>query len=103
MKRRDFVVSSALGALALKGGKLSAESLTAQPPNRSTAAATRKILIAGGGFNTAFIKYMAELTGKPKAKILYLPTASADRPGNFMEQCKALTNVEPSIQNSFIS
>ncbi|MSR06502.1 MAG: hypothetical protein EXR93_05470 [Gemmatimonadetes bacterium] len=45
---------------------------------------------------------MAELTGKPRPKILYLPTASADRPGTFMENCKDL-DVEPSIQNSFIS
>ena len=40
--------------------------------------ATRKILIAGGNYNTSFIRYMAELTGKQRPKILYLPTASAD-------------------------
>ena len=46
----------------------------ARPP------ATRKILIAGGNFNTPFIRYMAELTGKPRPRLLYLPTASADSP-----------------------
>ena len=41
-------------------------------------AATRKILIAGGGYGTPFIRYMAELTGKARPRICYLPTASAD-------------------------
>lgn len=43
-------------------------------------AATRKILIAGGGFTTVFIRYIAELTGKPRPRICYLPTAAADSP-----------------------
>jgi peptidase E len=76
--------------------------LPAAGPPRRTGAATRKILIAGGGFGTAYLRYMAQLTGKPRPKILYLPTASADRPGNFMRNCEGL-DVEPSIQNSFIS
>ena len=46
---------------------------------RAAPSPTRKILIAGGGYNTAFIRYMAQLTGKPRPKLLYLPTASADR------------------------
>ena len=64
----------------------------------------RKILIAGGRFRTAFIRYMAELTGKQRPKLLYLPTASADSPegiANWFEYCKPL-NVEASAQKSFI-
>ena len=105
MKRRDFLVSSALGALGLQAGKLPLDRLelgATAVPGSGVAAAGRKILIAGGGFNTGFIKYMAQLTGKPRPRILYLPTASADKPGNFLENCKGL-DVEPSIQNSFIS
>ena len=45
---------------------------------------TRKILIAGGGFGTAFIRYMAQLTGKPRPKLCYLPTASADSPAGII-------------------
>lgn len=101
MKRRTFVVSSALGAVGLSTGKVELTGLMPAAP-RAGSAATRKILIAGGGFNTVFIKYMAQLTGKTKPKILYLPTASADRPGNFLKNCEGL-DVEPSIQNSFIS
>src|SRR6185503_14366331 len=100
--RRDFVKTSALGAIGLNAGNLSLDPLGRAKAPAPAAAGTRKILIAGGGFNKAFIKYMAELTGKTKPKILYLPTASADRPGTFMENCKEL-NVEPSIQNSFIA
>ena len=67
--------------------------------------ATRKILIAGGGFGTAFIRYMAELTGKPRPKLCYLPTASADSPDGIITWFKncAPLNVEPSVQESFIA
>lgn len=47
---------------------------------------------------------MAELTGKTRPKILYLPTASADSPTaivNFYTACAPL-DVEPSVQPSFI-
>jgi peptidase E len=66
--------------------------------------ATRKILIAGGGFRTKFIGYMAQLTGKTRPRICYLPTASADSPAgslSFYQSCAPL-NVEPFVQNSFI-
>jgi dipeptidase E len=103
MKRREFVMSSALASLGLLWGDAlaSAETIT----KWATRAATRKILIAGGGYGTGFIRYMAELTGKPRPKILYLPTAQADREsGNiaFFENCAPL-NVEPSVQASFIN
>jgi peptidase E len=65
----------------------------------------RKILIAGGGYGTAFIRYMAELTGKARPRLLYLPTASADSPQGIIrwyENCAPL-DVEPSHQESFIS
>jgi peptidase E len=69
------------------------------------ASATRKILIAGGGYGTAFIRYMAQLTGKPRPKLLYLPTASADSPQGIIawfRSCAPL-NVEASVQESFIA
>jgi peptidase E len=65
----------------------------------------RKILIAGGGFGTGFIRYMAELTGKPRPRLCYLPTASADATDgiiNWYRNCAPL-NVEPSVQVSFIA
>jgi dipeptidase E len=83
MNRRAFLTTSIIGA----------------------STATRKILIAGGGFNTAFIRYMAELTGKPRPKLLYLPTASGDSPQGIIawyQNCAPLT-VEPSHQVSFIA
>ena len=101
MKRREFVVRSAVGSVALGAGHL--PFTEAKPPTLNTAA-TRKILIAGGGFNTPFIKYMATLTGKPRPKLVYLPTASADNAYGtvtWFENCAPL-NVEPSVQNSFI-
>jgi dipeptidase E len=100
MKRRDFVFSSALGALALHAGWFPDLSATGR-----ARIATRKILIAGGGYGTAFIRYMAELTGKRRPKLLYLPTASADSPSGIItwfRNCAPL-DVEPSVQESFIA
>ena len=98
MERREFILRSALGSIALGAGKV--PFLGASSP-----IATRKILIAGGGFNTPFIRYMAQLTGKPRPKLLYFPTASADSATGavtWFENCSTL-NVEPSVQNSFIA
>lgn len=77
----------------------------ASSPVRTAGQATRKILIAGGGFRTPFIRYLAELTGKERPRLCYLPTASADRPDGIIrwyQDCAPL-NVEPSHQESFIS
>ena len=49
--------------------------MTAATPVGTAPQPTARILIAGGGFNRTFIKYMAELTGKPRPRICYLPTA----------------------------
>lgn len=67
--------------------------------------ATRKILIAGGGFGTGYLRLMAALTGKPRPKICYLPTAVGDRADaiiNFFRNCATL-DVEASVQASFIA
>lgn len=67
---------------------------------------TRKILIAGGGFVSApFIRYMAQLTGKPRPRVCYLPTAVGDRVDaaiNFYKACSTL-DVTPLVQASFIA
>ena len=80
----------------------SAESGPASREGRQT---NRKILIAGGGFGTAFIRYMGELTGNDRPRLCYLPTASADRESGIIrwyENCAPL-DVIPSVQASFIS
>ena len=66
---------------------------------------SRQIVIAGGGFRTSFIRYMAELTGKEQPRICYLPTASADRDSGIIrwyEYCAPLS-VTPFVQESFIN
>jgi dipeptidase E len=111
MQRRQFITSSTLGALGLGIGNLSlggmiAESSAAPMPKSPGGAATRKILIAGGGFvSEAFLRYMASLTGKTRPKLLYLPTASADRPEGIVSwfQTCAKLDVVPSVQATFIS
>ncbi len=106
MKRREFIVSSVVGTVSA-GVAGAARPATAEPAGGAQAAraASRKILIAGGGFNTAFIRYMAELTGKPRPKLLYLPTASADSPSGIISWYKSCAplNVEASHQISFIA
>ena len=102
MERRDFFVSTALGMLGLGAGDLS---LAASQLNTTPQVNNRKILIAGGGFGTKFLRYMASLTGKERPKLCYLPTASADRESGIIrwyENCAPL-NVIPSVQVSFIN
>lgn len=102
MERREFLAASAMGAAALGTDPLSLEALKPRPAGQ---AATRKILIAGGGFGTEFIRYMAELTGKDRPRLCYLPTASADSPYGtirWFQVCAAL-DVVPFVQESFIS
>ena len=102
MERRDFFVSTALGMLGFGVGDLS---LAASQPNTTPQVNNRKILIAGGGFGTKFLRYMASLTGKERPKLCYLPTASADRESGIIrwyENCAPL-NVVPSVQVSFIN
>ena len=101
MKRRKFIVSSALGSMALNSDDL----VSADTESPKAGSDGRKILIAGGGFREAFIRYMADLTGKDRPRICYLPTASADRPSgiiSWFQNCANL-NVVPFVQESFIS
>jgi dipeptidase E len=109
MKRRDFLMSSAAGAV---GAGVTSQPLAAGVStalsNMTTemqGTPTRKILIAGGGFNDAFIRYAAQLTGKPKPRMLYLPTASADSPSGIIAWFRNCANLDvvPLAQESFIA
>jgi peptidase E len=103
MDRREFVVSSALASAALAAGR--APFAGAQTPDGAGSVATRKILIAGGGYGEAFIRYMAQLTGKKRPKLLYLPTASADSATGIISWFRSCAPVdcEPHVQESFIA
>src|SRR3989304_2322982 len=81
------------------------ESIPLMTPDSNAPRPTRKILIAGGGFMTPFLRYMAELTGKPRPRICYLPSAVGDMPVaklNFYGWGAPL-NVEPFVQDVFIA
>ncbi len=102
MKRKDFIVSSTLGTVALGTGKLPLAGMTKDPRPQQQ---TRKILIGGGGFRETFIRYMASLTGKERPRLCYLPTANADSESStigWFQNCAAL-DVVPFVQESFIS
>jgi len=102
MKRKEFLLSSALGTVALGTGQLAMPELGPRAVHQGQ---TRKILIAGGGFGEAFIRYMATLTGKARPRLCYLPTASADSESGtirWFQNCAAL-HVIPFVQESFIS
>lgn len=107
MKRRDFLVSSALGSVAI-GANLSLSDIGAAVDGIDQVrapTATRKILIAGGGFGEAFIRYMAALTGKKRPRLCFLPTASADRADGIITWFRACAtlDVTPFAQESFIA
>ena len=101
MKRKDFLTASAAAGVGLGASPevLMADTLPAPQPT------PRQILIAGGGFGTSFIRYMAGLTGKDRPRLCYLPTASADRESGIIrwyESCAPL-DVVPMVQESFIN
>lgn len=101
MDRKTFVAVSGAAALGAGVSPASLADASSQPRQ----ATPRQILIAGGGFGTAFIRYMAELTGKERPRLCYLPTASADAEAGIIrwyESCAPL-DVVPSVQESFIS
>jgi peptidase E len=108
MQRREFLITSVLGSVGLASRLVAAD--TGPAAERAAvqarpASSARKILIAGGGFGTTFIRYMAELTGKPRPKLCYLPTATGDSPSSIIgwfRNCAPL-NVEASVQESFIA
>ncbi|MBI4476089.1 MAG: peptidase E [Acidobacteria bacterium] len=102
MKRREFLISSVVGSAAAATTPLSGSERDGQP---RPATATRKILIAGGGFGTAFIRYMATLTGKKRPRLCYLPTASADSPNGIISWFRACAELEvvAFAQESFIA
>jgi dipeptidase E len=99
MQRRDFLLSTVLGAVGLGTGTLRIDRLGRR------SAATRKILIAGGGYGEAFIRYMAQLTGKQRPRLCYLPTASADSPTGIISWFKTCSrlDVQAFVQESFIA
>ena len=106
MNRRDFLVSSTLGTMGAAVAGAAPQNIDGVPQSTATTAqSTRKILIAGGGFNAAFIRYMAILTGKPRPRLCYLPTAAADQPEGILTWFRncALLDVTPFAQESFIA
>lgn len=112
--RRGFLrlSGSALAGLAVAGcgndspgGGGSAALPTVRYAAEVAAPGTPRILIAGGGFRTEFIGYMAALTGKERPRLCYLPTAAADSPRSverWYAYCEPLA-VEAHHQDSFIS
>jgi dipeptidase E len=105
MKRREFLLSTAAVLAAPRRPSHAAAGPAADHGQPGPGMATRKILIAGGNFNTVFIRYLAQLTGKPRPRLCYLPTASADSPQGIIawyRNCAPLA-VEPSHQESFVA
>lgn len=66
---------------------------------------THTIFVFGGDINRQFVRYVAELTGKPEPKMCYVPTASADNKDNIAywnSICKSLP-VEPHVLEVWVS
>lgn len=107
MNRKDFIVGSTAASLGAALGAVppaGAQAAAPDAPAEAAPAPTPRILIAGGEYGTPWIRYMAALTGKPRPRICFLPTAVADNPYaivGFFRSCAPLA-VEPFAQASFI-
>ncbi|MEO8624104.1 MAG: peptidase E [bacterium] len=102
------MISSAISSIGVAASGLPFAGATplhaSEAPDTTGRAATRKILIAGGNYGVTFVRYMAQLTGKTRPRLCYLPTASADNVNGtvgWFKSCASL-NVEPFVQDSFI-
>ncbi|MGC9344797.1 MAG: Type 1 glutamine amidotransferase-like domain-containing protein, partial [Bacteroidales bacterium] len=65
----------------------------------------KTILVYGNGLHPVFIKYLAKLTNKDRAKICFLPTAAADNPrvAEYWFNLSSGISIEPSVLITFIS
>ncbi len=65
----------------------------------------KKIFIFGGTPPVEFIQYIADLTGKERPKICWIPTASGDNPYviNAMYTISSTLNIEPHILRVWIN
>lgn len=69
-----------------------------------TPGVTKRILLTGGAYGPAWMKYLIALTGKEKPKVCFMPTASGDNPAYinyWMESAKKLP-IDPYVQKVFI-
>lgn len=102
MKRRQFITTTAKGSAAFGMSSLIAGSVL---NDYSVPAESRKILITGGSLNSKIVNYARTLTGKPKPRMCFLPTASADDPRSAISWYRMCAGIEmvPFVQNMFIS
>ena len=105
MKRREFLVSRSpvRWARAWRGWALPACPMTPPRPQATPARARSSSPAADSARRSSAT--WPQLTGKPRPKLCYLPTASADSPTgiiSWFRNCAPL-NVEPSVQESFIA
>lgn len=97
MKRRDFMHSTA----ALSAGL---PLITLRQTGIHSQEVKRKLFIFGGARDTAFMKYIINLTGKENPKICYVPTATGDNPGSinsWYASCEDLP-LKPYVLYTFI-
>lgn len=83
---------------------ITCENITAQRTQKPKEK-NEQIFIWGGDINRKFVGYVAELTGKEKPRICYLPTASGDNEENIKywnNICKTL-NIESLIMKVWVS
>lgn len=59
----------------------------------------RRIFVYGGDIELKFVEYVADLTGKQKPQLCYLPTACADNPDNikYWERICRTLDLEPHV------
>lgn len=73
--------------------------------DKSSENCKEKTIFVYSGLSKPFVKYVAQLTGKPNPKICFLPTASGDNPNQIItwyELCQGLS-VDPYVQRIWIN
>lgn len=97
MKRRTFIQSATSSAVSL--------TLPVSALGETPVAGARKIFAWGGGTDKPILNHLIKLTGKPRPKVCFVPTATGDSPASVIQWYNLVEglSLQPYVMRVFIN
>lgn len=97
MKRRTFIQSATTSAVSL--------TLPVSALGDTLVAEARKIFAWGGGTDKPILNHLIKLTGKPRPKVCFVPTATGDSPASVIQWYNLVEglSLQPYVMRVFIN
>lgn len=97
MKRRTFIQSATTSAVSL--------TLPVSALGDTPVAGARKIFAWGGGTDKPILNHLIKLTGKPRPKVCFVPTATGDSPASVIQWYNLVEglSLQPYVMRVFIN